>query len=232
MQVTERDGVKIVRTEIEGEVIFFTIRHEIDVIQRHHLRGAFYEPEEISIMAAHIPDGGVILDIGTNVGNHALWFAKFRKARRIYLFEPNPEVIAVLRSNISLNGIADQVVTDHLGIGLSDKSAGGYEIRAAEKNLGGGRMLPRGGDLEVRAGDDLVPPDVVPDFIKIDVERMEMEVLAGLENTISRSRPPIFVEVDVLNLDAFSAWCADHAYRVIDTRQRSKRNINHMLLPD
>ena len=231
MDLIDKGDHKIVRTEIDGERIFFTIRHEIDVIQRHHQKGRFYEPEEIATMARHVPEGAVILDIGTNVCNHALWFSKYKSARKIYLFEPNPEVLKVLRSNIALNGIEDQVVTDYLGIGLSDKTADGYQIRAAEKNLGGGRMFSHGGDLEVRPGDDVVDPADHIDFIKIDVERMELEVLAGLEKTIARCRPPIFVEVDTLHLDAFAEWLEANRYEVEVTYQRSKRNINHMCLP-
>lgn len=231
MEITDHGDHKVVRSTIEGQEIFFTIRHEIDVIQRHHQKGNFYEPEEIATMAAHVPEGAVILDIGTNVGNHALWFAKYKSARKIYVFEPNPEVLKVLRSNIELNGIEEQLVTDFLGIGLGDKAAGGFRIQAAEKNLGGGRMFEGGGDLEIRPGDDVVAPEDKIDFIKIDVERMEMMVLAGLEKTISRCRPPIFVEVDRNHLEDFEAWLAQNRYTVEITYQRSKRNINHMCLP-
>ena len=231
MQIQDRGDHKVVSNIIDGQQIFFTIRHEIDVIQRHHQKGNFYEPEEIATMAAHVPEGAVIMDIGTNVGNHALWFAKYKAAKKIYLFEPNPEVLKVLRSNIELNGIEGQVVTDFLGIGLGDKEAGGFRIQAAEKNLGGGRMFPGGGDLEIRPGDAVVDPGDKIDFIKIDVERMELMVLDGLKATIDRCRPPIFVEVDRNHLEDFETWLADNRYSVEITYQRSKRNINHMCLP-
>lgn len=232
MEIADQGETKIVRTIVDGQEIFFTIKHVIDVIQRHHQKGQFYEPVEIAEMTSHFSEGATILDIGTNVGNHALWFAKFKAARRVYVFEPNPEIIEVLRSNIALNKIDDVVVTDHLGIGLSDVTADGYEIRVNPKNLGGGRMFSHGGDLTVRPGDDLIPADEQIDFIKIDVERMEMQVLAGLAKTIARCRPPIFVEVDREHIDAFELWCRDNRYRVVQTFQHTKRNINHMCLPD
>lgn len=231
MEVHDKGDHKVISNMIDGQQIFFTICHEIDVIQRHHQKGLFYEPEEISTMAAHVPEGAVILDIGTNVGNHALWFAKYKAAKKIYLFEPNPEVLKVLRSNIALNGLEGQVVTDFLGIGLGAKAEGGFRIQAAEKNLGGGRMFPGGGDLEIRPGDAVVAQTDEVDFIKIDVERMELKVLEGLKRTIARCRPPIFVEVDREHLDAFETWLTDNQYTVEITYQRSKRNINHMCLP-
>ncbi len=231
MDVIEKDGKTIVKTTIDGQVIYFTIQHFQDVVQRHHQQGRFYEVEEIECMAGNMPDGATIMDIGTNVGNHALWFAKYKGAKKIYLFEPNPMVIEVLRSNIVLNKLQDVVVDDYLGIGLSDRSEGGFDMKFAMKNLGGGRMLATGGDLEVRPGDDIVGEDQI-DFMKIDVERMELEVLSGLAKTITRCRPNIFVEVDVLHLEQFETWRTQNRYKVVQTYQRSKRNINHMCLPE
>jgi hypothetical protein len=66
--------------------------------------------------------------------------------------------------------------------------------------------------------------------MKIDVERMELEVLAGLSKTIARCRPNIFVEIDILHSEAFEAWLEDNRYRVVETFQPTKRNLNYMCL--
>lgn len=230
MDIIEKDGKTIVKNHIDGQVIYFTIEHTNDVVQRQHQRGLFYEGEEIACMADHVPDGAAVMDIGCNVGNHALWFAKYRNASKIYLFEPNPAVLPVLRSNIVLNKLGDVVVEDHLGVGLSDKAAGGFELKYSPKNLGGARMVPDGGDLEVRPGDDLIGEAHI-DFMKIDVARMELEVLSGLSKTIARCRPNIFVEVDSLHSDRFKTWLADNGYKSVQTFQPTKRTTSHMCVP-
>ncbi|MEM7743567.1 MAG: FkbM family methyltransferase [Pseudomonadota bacterium] len=223
--------MKIVETEVRGHTIKFAIESEIDVIQRHHIKGLFYARDELEMISEHIPENAEILDCGTNVGNHAIWFAKILGARKVWIFEPNPVAIAILKQNIELNGIADQLVMDNLGYGLSDKAESDMLIRMGPKNLGAARITGKGGDIEVRPGDDLIG-DASPDFVKIDVERMEMQVLAGLDRCLRRCRPPLFIEIDIANEDAFEAWRAEHRYRVVDRRQQVKRNATYMCLPE
>ena len=69
------------------------------------------------------------------------------------------------------------------------------------------------------------------DFIKIDVEEMEMDALNSLENTIARCRPTIFVEVFYYNQDGFAKWHHEHKYAVAATTKRYDMNVNYLLVP-
>lgn len=62
-----------------------------------------YESRLISDFVAMIPldRRRVCLDVGGNVGNHALQFAK--SFQTVFTFEPNPAVLPALRHNVSLN---------------------------------------------------------------------------------------------------------------------------------
>jgi hypothetical protein len=60
---------------------------------------------------------------------------------------------------------------------------------------------------------------------------MEIDALKSLEQTIQRCRPTIFVEVDNYNHDAFSIWCDEHKYAVVETSKRYDWNVNHLLVP-
>ena len=51
-------------------------------------------------------------------------------------------------------------------------------------------------------------------MLKIDVEGMELEVLAGAERVIAESRPKIFIEIVNRNTMAFMAWLERADYRV------------------
>ena len=53
------------------------------------------------------------------------------------------------------------------------------------------------------------------DFIKIDVETMEMFVLAGMQETISKNRPKIYIEVTKKNIDDFNTWMEKNSYHSI-----------------
>lgn len=221
---------RVVVAPILGQRIYFSVANAGDVIQKHHIEGAFYEPEELAIIARHFPIGGRFLDIGTNIGNHTLYVAKFLHASRVVCFEPNPEAIALLQSNVALNGIGDVVDLRHLGIGLSDHVAENLGIKAPSRNLGAGRMVEGEGSLRLERADALLAGESF-DLIKIDVEGMELQVLGGLSGLLVKARPKMFVEVDNANADGFADWVAANGYRVIESFRRYRANINHLIGP-
>ena len=57
------------------------------------------------------------------------------------------------------------------------------------------------------------------DFIKIDAEGMELEVLAGAARIVRESRPKIMIEVFNAHTGAFNRWLAANRYRVVRTFQ-------------
>jgi FkbM family methyltransferase len=221
---------QVVRTSVHGEPVFFTVVNRRDEIQKYHLTGAFYEPEELAIIARHFPIGGAFLDIGTNIGNHTLYVAKFLHAARIVCIEPNPAAIAVLESNIMLNGIQKIVDGQHLGIGLSDHASENASMRVPAKNLGGSRVIEGAGDIRLARADVLLAGQSF-DLIKIDVEGMELMVLAGMEGLLKAQTPKMFVEVDNANADGFQAWVAKAGYQVIERFQRYPTNVNYLIGP-
>jgi methyltransferase FkbM-like protein len=78
---------------------------------------------------------------------------------------------------------------------------------------------------------DVALNDTWVDFIKIDIEGMEMDALHSLEQTIQRCRPTIFLEVDNYNHDVFVTWCNDHKYGVAETFKRYEWNVNYLMVP-
>lgn len=222
---------RVVRTVVFGEPILFTVTAPRDEIQKHHAAGRFYEQEELEIIRQWCPPGSVFCDVGANIGNHSLFAAKFLRPSRVIPVEPNPVAIELLRSNLELNGVAALCDFGCLGFGLSDRTEEGLSIVAPTGNLGAGRLIGDGeGALSARRGDDLLAGRPV-DFLKIDVEGMEMRALAGLEATISATRPRLFVEVARSNGDAFRDWAGAHRYEVVARFQRYPANVNYALIP-
>lgn len=222
---------QVVRAVIEGKPVFFTLTNPKDVIQKEHLAGRFYEPEELEIIRSHCPKGAVFVDIGANIGNHALFALKMLGVKKLIPFEPNPVAIAVLTANLGLNGELARCDLSHLGLGLSDQSQTGLAMAVDKpnKNLGGGRMV-EGGDLQVIRGDEALSAETVG-FIKIDVEGMEMQVLRGLADTVARCRPALFVEVDEANRADFLAWVESTGYEIAATFRRYPVNENFLVKP-
>src|SRR5688572_10575306 len=132
----------VVDTTIEKQRLKFFVANEFDVIQRVHLKGQFYEQEELDIIARYF-EGGVFADVGANVGNHTLYAAKILDARKVIACEPNPAALRILELNIVANGLRDRVVVHT--VGLSAKSGWASLSTPDDNNLGGTRLSPHAG---------------------------------------------------------------------------------------
>ncbi len=177
--------------------------------------------------------GHHVLDIGANIGNHAIFFINFLRAATVVVVEPNPPAIDILHINIDLNQLRRFTDTSFLGIGLSDRHAlSGAAI--PHRNLGGTTLYEApassGASIPLVPGDDLFKGRRF-DFIKLDVEGMELGVLNGLSLTITANRPILFVEVDDKNHDAFLAWVSREAYTIAEQFRRYVNNKNFLLVP-
>ncbi|WP_238987513.1 FkbM family methyltransferase [Roseovarius dicentrarchi] len=200
-----------------------------DPIQNAWRKGTFFEAEELESLKRYVKDDAHVIDIGANVGNHALFFATRMHAARVLVIEPTPLALAPLMANVLINHLEGVIDLSLLGVGLSDRSQAGFGMKRHDRNLGATKMFEGKGDIDVHAGDDLLGSET-PDLIKIDVEGMEMKVLSGLRQTIATHRPVILIEVDESNATAFEDWRVAHDYVIAGTVRHSRKNCNYVLV--
>lgn len=229
-RAVEFAGVGLVSARVHGRRVHFVTDLERDPIQRSHRAGRFYESTETALIRQVFPPGGVFVDIGANFGHHGLYAALFCHATRVYPVEPNPSAWRLLLANVLANGAENMFDFRGLGLGAGARSGEGYSVTERQTNRGAARMIEGVGAIPVQRGDDLLA-DVTPDFIKIDVEGMEFEVLSGLSGVLARCSPGLMVEVATANEDAFQAWVAENGYAVTRTTQPYRANRNHVLRP-
>lgn len=144
-----------------------------------------YEPSFQSLFFSLVPDGGVVCDIGANVGFYSLLAA--RKAAKVLAFEPLPENLTFLRRHRELNSLQQIEVfpfaaSDHDGQGM-------FAIVPGNRSEG---SLRPDGTMPVRTI-KLDSLGIVPDLIKIDVEGNEYAVLCGARQTLTAHHPSILV---------------------------------------
>jgi FkbM family methyltransferase len=239
--VVDRLSGTIVSAQISDRGVQFFVADENDIIQKEHWAGKFYEANELEVISQYFPSGGVFADIGSNVGNHMLFVALFLSPCEVIVVEPNLHAFGILKANVALNQLGSCVDVSFGGIGLSNTSAHATAITKAG-NLGETRLQinKSGVGLPVVAGDELLSGRRI-DFLKIDVEGMEIDVLNGLRQTIEEQKPFIFVEVDNSNAEAFLEWSRDNNYVCVYSTGRPVWSVppasregydNFMLVPE
>jgi FkbM family methyltransferase len=150
--------------------------------QQHRLDAD--DQELLSRILDLIPSGGVVVDAGASLGDHASRYAT--KAGLVHAFEPQPESFECLRQNCK--GLPARLYM----AGLSDVNA---TLTIARHTNVGASPIAEGGDTPIRVItlDSLA---LAPAFIKLDVEGHEVRALRGARLTIMRFRPVLVVEVN------------------------------------
>jgi len=155
------------------------------------------------------------LDVGANVGFVTLLAcSKVRsKGSRIvaHCFEPDPNVFPWLSGNQCLNRSLFEMVANPCAVGAAEgegeltiSARSGWSTMAHEP-AGGFSFLPKAGKTLVRVTTlDAYCREhgLSPTVIKIDVEGLEKEVLAGAKTVLEQSRPYLLIEINPLRLAA------------------------------
>jgi FkbM family methyltransferase len=167
--------------------------------------GAFYEVELLEHLGTRGPLGGVYIDVGANVGNHAVFFGRFL-ADHVVAVEPHPALVRILERNLEANGVREYSLLA-CAVGAQPGLAGLWQPPAPGINH------PRTQVRELAApgrGELLVPVVPLDDLLdrlaprlagrpvtcmKIDVEGMELAVLRGARRLLDTHRPQLVVEL-------------------------------------
>ena len=135
---------------------------------------------------------GLVLDIGSCFGYYSIISAK--KGFDTIAFEPNPEVLPVLKGNINRLSLSNVVVND---FALGNDTVN-VSIVIPDKNIGGAHLEMKGDNeisVPVKKLDSFELPSNIT-IIKIDAEGFEVEVIKGALNTIHQNHVEfIFLEV-------------------------------------
>jgi FkbM family methyltransferase len=148
----------------------------------------------------------VVYDIGAYIGITTMFFARsVGNVGKVIAFEPNPENCVKLQENVALNNFHNVRI---MKIGLGDKeetktlAVRGYESATGSvKEEIKSRILKEWHSkcfqvkvysLDIYIEENNLPK---PDFVKIDVEGEEYNVLLGMKNTISKHNPSLFIEI-------------------------------------
>lgn len=160
-----------------------------------------YEPEIGSILRRCLDPGDVALDVGANIGVHTVCMARaVGPLGLVVALEPSPELVDRLRQNLDLNGLANRVRIVAKGAGRYNTTMPFY--RAPLNNQGNGSFIakadltPEAIELPVVTLDSLVQELQIDRvrLVKIDVEGLELDTIAGAAELIATHRPYLVFE--------------------------------------
>ncbi len=152
----------------------------------------FYEVETLQYLKSRYGNFKRILDIGSNIGNHMLFYCSKMNAQFVICFEPNDFNHSVLLKNVELNNLQQIVTINKCALG--DVTGMGVQKDFSLMNTGMNRIVTdKQGTVEIKRLDDFEYTDI--NFVKIDVEGFEIEVLKGAEVTLRTSNAVVMIEV-------------------------------------
>jgi FkbM family methyltransferase len=202
------------------------------------LEHAHYDPDEVNLLLRLIDlrrqcygNGVVAIDCGANVGVHTVEWAKHMTAwGAVLAIEAQERLYYALAGNIALNNcfnaraihaaVADRPGTMKMPVPnyFAAGSFGSLELKKRDGTEFIGQAIDYADDKMVAVPtvsiDSLNLARV--DLIKIDVEGMEMDALAGAARCIADLRPILLIETIKSDKAAIKAWLGDLGYTTLD----------------
>jgi FkbM family methyltransferase len=190
-------GGRGVAAELNGE--FFRVDPRYRWFLQPH-----YEADLAGFLRARMRPGQCCLDIGAHVGVYALQVARWTApGGRVIAFEPNPGTAAVLRRHIRMNGLEAVVRIEGTALGRAagtaalygDAGSGLTRLSAPNPQDSAASKL---GTVDVHTVDDYCAEHhVEPDWMLIDVEGFEFDVVTGATETIRRRGAALSIVVEI-----------------------------------
>lgn len=189
----------------------YGINYELDL--REVIDNAMYiegsrEPDTSHALKILCKHGHVVLDIGANVGSHALPMASYvGDEGKVYAFEPVPWAMKRMKRNLELNNFRNMVLEP---IALSDTNEEVEMKFRASFKLGSNSGVGGGGKIDdswwneceqvkvrMETLDSYVSKHNITriDLIKLDVDGFEGKVIRGALRTFRHLKPIIIMEV-------------------------------------
>lgn len=173
-------------------------------------RYGFFEEGLTNIMLKYLKPGMTFFDVGAHFGYFTLLGSVLvGKEGQVHSFEPTPYSFKILKynasskKNIFLNNIA--LFSDKKTISINDYGIryaafnSLYEARLSKDIIT--KLRPKKYKINTILLDEYVKNNALkPNFIKIDAENSEYEILNGMEKTIDIFHPILSIEAGDMNI--------------------------------
>lgn len=150
------------------------------------------------------------------MGNHTSYFARTLKPESITVFDADQRSLLVTKHTVEVNtsdlAKAPTMSFTHAAIGKTPGTVSFF-----------------GEETKMISLDAAITGPV--DFMKVDVDGMELEALSGMERVMHELRPKIMIEVQLRLREPFLQMVKNSGYRVQSAIER-KIDANFLIVPD
>ena len=173
---------------ITKEGFLMNIHKSRDYISDNILWKKEWESSKLKIFQKYIKSGDIVADIGANIGYYTLLFSRIVNDGKVYAFEPETANFDLLNRNIEENNI-ENVNTSKLAISDKPKNV---KLYFGEKTHGGGSII----GYQKEYGSEIINTTTLDDFfkgknidfLKLDVEGSEFNILKSGKETLKKVR--------------------------------------------
>ena len=160
---------------------------------------------ELSLMSKFIMKDDVVFDIGSNIGAFTVPFAKkVGELGQVYAFEPQKVIYDLLQDNVNKNKLKN-VKIFNIGMGKKKEELELNEIDYSKVgNFGGVSFKYDSSSFTKNIKNKKYKVKITNlnefmeiekcNFMKIDVELMELDILTGGKNFLKKFRPILWIE--------------------------------------
>ncbi len=133
---------------------------------------------------------GVMVDVGANAGYFSLLWTSANSKSTCIAFEPSARNVVLIKENIRENGLTRRIELREIALG---REVGEFEFDLGpdEQTDWGGLVLEKSNRsirVKVERLDDVIPPDMTINLLKIDTEGADTWVLQGSEKLLREKR--------------------------------------------
>jgi len=197
--------------DVQYQGASFRFYHQASATERGALFNPDYNRDELDFLRAHLPTGGVFVDVGANVGTYALPLAQAVGANgKVIAIEPHPVTYARLAFNCAASRLA-QVMLVAAAAGSAD---GELLIETDGDNLGASHVVTSGASANAIKVASRTLQHILADggaskvdALKIDVEGYEDSVLTPFFKQAPHALWPRAIVIEHLSRDEWQDDC-------------------------
>ncbi|MGE3808556.1 MAG: FkbM family methyltransferase [Gemmataceae bacterium] len=208
---------------VDGKIRLNLYRH-----RGYWWEGRRREQEALEAVSRIVKPGDNVFELGGHIGYITMLLSKLAGPKgRVVVFEPSPDNLKYLRSNVvglSNTEVVDKAVSSETGqvtlyeeglSGQNNSIVSDYEIFDAVRSNSGLQIEVKPRQVACTTVDDEASQRAMaPSFMKIDIEGAELLALQGALRTLDEARPVIMIELSQ-NVQACLKLFQEHGYLLV-----------------